>query len=71
MAPDQAIAEAVVKQAEHFRKEAAREWLGRELPTGQGPTMITVVISSNEDDGLTWPIDTPERKFHQIWVTTL
>ena len=70
MAPNQAIAEAVVKQAEYFRKEAAQEWLGKELRTGQGPTLITVVVSSNADDGLTWPIDNPQRKFRHVWVTT-
>ena len=70
MAPNKVIADAVVKQAESMRKEAALEWLGRELSQGQGPTMITVDISSSEDDGLTWPIDCPERKFHHIWLTT-
>ncbi len=70
IAPNVAIAEAVAKQAEVFRKQAALEWLGKELPSGKGPAMITVIISANEDDGLTWPIDTPKRKFHHIWLTT-
>ena len=70
MAPNQAVAEAVAKQAESFRKEASLEWLGKELREDQGPTMITVVISATEDEGLTWPIDCPERKFHHVWLTT-
>ena len=70
IAPSETIAEAVAKQAEIFRKQAALEWLGKELPSGKGPAMITVTISADKDDGLTWPIDTPERKFHQIWLTT-
>ena len=69
-APTEAIADAVAKQAELFRKQAALEWLGKELPRGKGPAMITVIISANEDDGLTWPIDTPERKLHHVWLTT-
>ena len=70
IAPNAAIAEAVAKQAEQFRKQAALEWLGKELPSGKGPAMITVKISAEEDDGLTWPIDCPARKFHQVWLTT-
>ena len=70
IAPTEAIAQAVAKQAEQFRRQAALEWLGRELPSGKGPAMITVIISADEDDGLTWPIDTPQRKFHQVWLTT-
>jgi hypothetical protein len=70
MAPTRVVAEAVVKQAEYFRKEVAKEWLGKELPAGRGPTLITIVVSTTEDDGMTWPIDNPQRKFHHIWLTT-
>jgi hypothetical protein len=70
MAPDEAMAKSVARQAEAFRKEAALEWFGKELPRGQGPAMISIEISAKEDEGLTWPIDTPERKFHQVWLTT-
>ena len=70
LASDQATADAVLAQAETFRKEIARQWLGKELPAGAGPTMITVVDSRLEDRGLTWPIDNPKRKYHKVWLRT-
>jgi hypothetical protein len=69
-APSDEIAVAVAEKAELYRRQAALEWLGKALPHGRGPTMITVMISDTEVDGLTWPVDSPERKFHQIWTTT-
>jgi len=70
LAADRATADAVLAQAETFRKQIARQWLGRALPDGAGPTMITVVNSPSEDRGLTWPIDDPKRKYHKVWLTT-
>ncbi len=70
LASDQALAEAVLAQAEVFRREIAKEWLGQELSRGAGPAMITVVESQGEDSGLTWPIDDPKRKFHKVWLRT-
>ncbi len=32
--------------------------------------MITVDITSQKDEGLTWPIDSSERTLHQVWLTT-
>lgn len=69
LAPNQLLADAVAKQAEIFRKESAREWLGKELPNGKGRSLITVDISE-KDEGLTWPIDRRERTLHQVWLTT-
>lgn len=70
MAPDQDTAEIVRRQAEFFRESIAVEWLGQELPDGIGRAVITVVISTNEDTGITWAMDDPERKFHDVWLTT-
>jgi hypothetical protein len=70
IAPTAELAEAVSVQAETFRKQAALEWLGKELPNGTCRTVISVTISADRDDGLTWPRDRPEQKFHQIWLTT-
>ncbi len=69
-APDQALAEAVVKQAEIYRKQAALEWLGKDLPDRVGRSLITIDITSQKDEGLTWPIDCPERTLHQVWLNT-
>ena len=70
LAPNQALADAVAKQAEAFRKQSALEWLGKELPDRVGRSLITVDITADKDEGLTWPIDCPQRKLHQVWVTT-
>ena len=37
LAPDQGLANGVLAQAEIFRREIAKEWLGEDLPTGAGP----------------------------------
>lgn len=68
-APDQATAEAVLAQAERYRKEAALEWLGKELPPSVGPTTINVRIADDKDEAFTWAIDSPRRSSHKIWVT--
>lgn len=70
LAPNQAVADAVAKQAEVFRKQSALEWLGKELPDRNGRSLITVDITSQKDEGLTWPIDSPKRTLHQVWLTT-
>ena len=70
LAPNQELADAVAKQAEVFRKQSAQEWLGKELPDRDGRSVITVDISAEKDKGLTWPIDSPERTLHQVWLTT-
>jgi len=70
IAPSAEFAQAVADQAEKFRKQAALDWLGRELPGGQARTVISVTISADKDDGLTWPRDRPEQNFHQVWLTT-
>jgi hypothetical protein len=70
LAPDRALATAVLQQAEVYRSQAARDWLAERLPDRLGRSMITVDISSQEDEGFTWPIDSPERTLHQIWLTT-
>ena len=70
LAPNQGLADAVAKQAEVYRKQAALEWLGKELPDRVGRSLITVDITSQKDEGLTWPIDCPERTLHQVWLTT-
>jgi hypothetical protein len=70
MAPNRSVAEAVAARAETYRRQAAQEWLSAKLSDGRGPTLITVEISSQKDEALTWPIDCPERKLHHVWLTT-
>ena len=41
LAPNQALADAVAKQAEVYRKQSALEWLGKELPDRLGRSLIT------------------------------
>ena len=70
LASDQALAESVLARAELFRQQLARQVLKRELPSGVGPTMITVLESPAENTGFTWPIDDLRRKFHKVWLRT-
>lgn len=70
LAHDQRLAEEVLARADQFRKEVAQEWLGSELPPSVGPAIINVELSDDEDRGLTWAIDSPDRKYHKIWLTT-
>jgi hypothetical protein len=69
-APDQSLADQVLTKAEDFRKAEARNLLGAELGPAKGRTIITVEVSATEDSGFTWPIDCPQRKFHEVWLTT-
>ena len=69
-APDQVLSDQVIAKAEEFRKAEAKDLLGIELDAGKGRTIITVEVSATEDSGFTWPIDHPDRKFHEMWLTT-
>jgi len=68
VAPDRQAAEVVLSAAELCRKELALEWLGEELPPSVGMTVIHVELSDNSDKGLAWPIDSPERSLHKLWL---
>jgi len=70
LAPDQPLAEIVLAQADDFRRTVALDWFGAELETGKDPTMVHVELSTARDAGLTWPIDSPDRKYHTVWLTT-
>lgn len=67
MADDQATADAVLQAANRYRAEGARQWLGHELAEGSGRTSITVVLNA-ENVGVTWPVDAPQRRLHQMWI---
>lgn len=66
-APDQELADEVLKNAEQLRTNLARAWLGKELPAGVGACMIHVKLSS-EDSASTWPIDHPKRRYHLVTI---
>jgi len=70
LAFDQPLANDVLDAAEGLRKQIATDWLGAELPAGKGRTGIGVLLSDTRDNGLTWPIDSPKRKIHRIWLRT-
>jgi hypothetical protein len=67
---EQRFAESVVRSAEQFRKEIALEWLGQELPDGDGESVIYVEFTSVMDRGRTWAIDYPGREFHNVYLHT-
>jgi hypothetical protein len=60
----------VLRCAEWWRREIAREWLGRELPQSVGTTIINVSFRSDRDAGLTWAKDDPRRRFHVLYLST-
>jgi hypothetical protein len=65
-----AYAQLVVDRAEAFRAEFARQWLGEELPTGEGRTLISIDFSSNRNSGLTLAKDHPARQFHRVFLAS-
>lgn len=69
-ATDESFARSVLQQAERYRAEIARQWLGRPLPEGVGRTIINVTFSTDHDRGLTWAMDGSERRFHNIYLNT-
>jgi hypothetical protein len=69
-APERELAEAVLKRAEALRETLAQRWLREELPSGVGPTVIRVKLSSAEDKGLSWVADNEARLSHLMWLTT-
>jgi hypothetical protein len=66
----QDYAQSVLKKAEEYRKQIAIEWFGEELPPGIGRSTINVRYTSDQDSGLTWAADNPERKLHTIYLQT-
>jgi len=66
----QAFAELVLDMAEQYRREIAQDLLVEELPPGVGRTMISVRFSHQEDAGVTWAKDNPERRYHNVYLTT-
>lgn len=65
-----AYAAAVLDHAERWRSKIARHWLGRELPPRQGRTMVTVSFEPERDAGLTWAMDSPDRRYHALYLST-
>lgn len=66
----QAMAEAVLAEAEALRAAIAAEWLADEIPPGIGRTVINVSYSDTQDTGLTWAKDDPARTFHNVYLKT-
>jgi hypothetical protein len=52
-APTPQIAQQVGQYAEHYRKEKAREWLGREMPPWRMPCPLHVKVTMNGAGGAT------------------
>ncbi|MGD9633519.1 MAG: hypothetical protein AB7G28_05975 [Pirellulales bacterium] len=67
---EQRYAQSVLAEANRFRKEFALEWLGEELPTGAGRSVIYIDFSTVEDRGLTWAKDHPDRLLHNVYLST-
>ncbi len=63
-------AQEVLQNAEQWRIDIAREWLGQELPPGVGQTTVNVSLATERDAGLTWAKDDPRRRYHTLYLTT-
>lgn len=63
-------ASEVLRCAEWWRSEIAREWLGQELPPSVGHTIINVTFRADRDAGLTWAKDDPRRRSHVLYLAT-
>jgi hypothetical protein len=66
----QEFAEAVLTQAEQYRKQIALEWFGEELPLGVGRTTINVTFSADKDDAGAWVKNNPNQKLNTIYLHT-
>jgi hypothetical protein len=66
----QAYAAEVLKNAEAWRKEIARQWLGEELPPSLGKTTVNVSFSDKRDAGRTWAVDDARRRYHTLYLAT-
>lgn len=69
-APNQRIAEDVLRHAEQYRVQQAQAWLGHTLPEGEGPVIIHVRISPDDDTAAMLPLKRPQRTHHIIWLQT-
>jgi hypothetical protein len=52
-APTPQIAQQVAQYAEHYRREKAKEWLGREMPAWRSPCPLRVVVTMDGAGGAT------------------
>ncbi len=66
----QAYAQEVLRSAETWRREIARQWLGEELPPSVGQTTVNVSFSEDRDAGLTWARAGRRREYHTLYLTT-
>jgi hypothetical protein len=70
LAPDQLLADEVLAKAGDYRSQIAAQLFGKPLRAGAGRAIINVEICGGGDSAFTWPIDSPERKYHKVWLKT-
>ena len=66
----QQYAKTVLNNAESWRSEIARDWLGEELPPSAGKTTVNVSFNEERDAGLTWIPDDPRRRDRTLYLAT-
>lgn len=62
--------ELVLTNAGKYRMEICDEWIGERLRDGEGRTTINVSFTDEEDSGLTWAKDHPDRTLHMLFLRT-
>ena len=70
LGPDQQTSDEVRMRAEQCRRRLAIHWLGQELPTGVGRTLVCVSTTATEASGGFLPLDNSGRKLHRIRMNT-
>lgn len=68
MASNEALADRILASAEHYRRQVAIDWLGFELPAGEGRSAITAKLDPTKSSGLTWPKRSNSGKLHHVWL---
>jgi len=79
-AESEQYAAEVLAAANRFRREVALEWLGEEIPSGLGRTVLHVQFAPDRDQGKTWAIDpnwkraggtrVDNRRMHNVFLET-
>lgn len=68
IADEQATADAVLGRAESLRKALAHQWLGRELPEGDGRTVLTLRVHPTDNLSEFCPGADPCKSLHLLRI---
>lgn len=67
---DRTLAQGIARRATEYRKRIAEEWLGQELPPSVGRTCLSVMLTDDQDQGLTWPKNEVTGEYNNVHLST-